>query len=139
MAAKKAGSTATKRPDIGKAPAPQLARGALTVEAQGALLKGDERLIVAVRVRDAAGAPVTALKKRHKAWQLGHMFGSLDDIFVVELEGLDGLEGLYHVVRKTWSMASNDTIAFYVRVSKGALAQGGALTFVVKAREGLDT
>lgn len=140
MAVKKAGgTTATRRPDIGRAPAAKIASGPLSVEAQGALLKDDDRLMVAVRVRDADGKPVTGLKKQHfKLWQLGHLFGSLDGFFVVELEGLAGLEGLYHLVRKPWSLAGNGTIPLYVGVSKGAASSGGALTFVVKVRDGLD-
>jgi hypothetical protein len=140
MRKKTGGTTPTRRPDIGTVPRPTLASGPLTVEAQGAILKDDDRLIVAVRVRDAAGEPVTGLKKQHfKLWQLGHFFSSLDGFFVVELEGIAGLEGLYHLVRTPWSLVGNGTIPFYVRVAKGALRTGGALTCIVKVREGLDT
>lgn len=140
MAIKKAGTgTVTKRPDIGKAPGPKVATGALTVEAQGAILKDDDRLIVAVRVRDASGAPIVGLKDANfTLWQLGHSFSEISGTFVVELESIAGLEGLYHVVRDKWSLAPNGTIPFYVRVARGPLSAGGALTFVVKVRDGLD-
>ncbi len=144
MALKKAGrtkpTTPTRGPDVGTAPTPPtLAGGPLTVEAQGAILKDDDRLMVAVRVRDVDGKPVTGLEKQNfRLWQLGHFFGDLDDFFVVELEGLAGLEGLYHLVRKPWSLVGNGTIPLYVQVLKGPLRTGGALTFVVKVRDGLD-
>ncbi len=141
MALKKAGrTTPTGRPDVGTAPTPPtVATGPFTVEAQGAILKDDDRLMVAVRVRDKDGKPVTGLEKQNfRLWQLGHLFGHLDDFFVVELEGLAGLEGLYHLVRKPWSLVGNGTIPLYVQVLKGALRTGGALTFIVKVRDGLD-
>ena len=117
----------------------RLASGPLQVEAQGATLKDDERLIIAVRVRDHEGKPVTGLTKSNfKIWQLGHFFSDVSGFFVVELEAIAGLEGLYHLVRKNWSLVPNGTIPFYVRVAKGSLRTGGALTFIVKVREGLD-
>jgi len=140
MAIRKAGTgTVTTRPDIGKAPRPKVATGALSVEAQGALLKDDDRLIIAVRVRDAEGAPVVGLKdSAFTLWQLGHVFDEIGGIFVVELDSISGLEGLYHVVRDKWSLVPNGTIPFYVRVARSPLSTGGALTFVVKVRDGLD-
>ena len=142
MARKKAGDTTpTRKPDItvGKTPRPKLATGPLTVTAQGAILKDDDRLIVVVRVQDADGAPVTGLKKANfQLWQMGHLFGQSTSFFVVEIENIPGLEGLYHLVQKTWSLVGNGTIPFFVRVEKGKLRSGAALTFIVKVREGLD-
>lgn len=132
-------ATARKTAAAGTARA-RLAPGPLQVEAQGATLKDDDRLIIAVRVRDSQGEPVTGLTKAaFKLWQLGHHFGSVSDVFVVELAEIAGLEGLYHLVRKNWSIVPNGTLPFYVRVSRRGLEPGGALTFIVKVREGLDT
>lgn len=142
MARKKTGGvTATKRPDLTatKTPKPTIASGPLLVSAQGAILKDDDRLIVAVRVLDKDGAPVTGLKKSNfKLWQLGHLFDEASSFFVVELENIAGLEGMYHLVHQQWSVVGNGTIPFFVRVTKGALRSGGALTFIVKVRDGLD-
>lgn len=143
MARKKAGDVGVaKRPDLtantGK-PRPTIASGPLLVAAQGAILKDDDRLIVVVRVQDADGAPVTGLKKANfQLWQMGHLFGQSTSFFVVEIENIPGLEGLYHLVQKTWSLVGNGTIPFFVRVEKGKLRSGSALTFIVKVREGLD-
>lgn len=134
--------TVTTDPGLGAATTarPALATGPLQVSAQGAILKDDDRLIVVVRVLDAGGAPVTGLKKSNFAlWQMGHLLGDLSDFFVVEIENLPGLEGLYHLVRKPWSLVGNGTIPFFVRVQKGALRTGSALTSIVKVRDGLDT
>lgn len=142
MALKKAaGTTPSRRGGVGTTPSPPtVATGPLTVEAQGAILKDDDRLMVAVRVRDVDGKPVLGLKKSNfKLWQLGPYFGDLDDFFVVELASIQGLEGLYHLVRSPWSLVGNGTIPLYVRASKGILRTGGALTCIVKVREGLDT
>lgn len=138
--ARKTGSATTGRtPDIGVAERPKLASGPLQVEAQAATLKDDDRLIIAVRVRDQEGKPVTGLTKSNfRIWQLGHFFSDVSGFFVVELAGVAGLEGLYHLVRKNWSLVPNGTIPFYVRAAKGSLRSGGALTFLVKVREGLD-
>jgi hypothetical protein len=143
MAKKKTGSvTATKRPDLTATTTntrPTLASGPLVVSAQGAILKDDDRLIIAVRVLDKDGAPVTGLKKSNfKLWQLGHLFDEASSFFVVELENLAGLEGMYHLVHPQWSVVGNGTIPFFVRVTKGALRSGGAMTFIVKVRDGLD-
>ena len=144
MARKKAGdgtTMPTRKPDLTfeKAPRPKLASGPLTVTAQGAILKDDDRLIIAVRVLDKDGVPVAGLKKSNfKLWQLGHLFGEAGSFFVVELEDIPGLEGMYHLVHQQWSVVGNGTIPFFVRVAKGALRSGGALTFIVKVREGLD-
>ncbi len=143
MARKKAGgaTTPTKRPDVsaGKTPRPTLASGPLQVAAQGATLKDDDRLIIVVRVTDADGVPVTGLKKSNfQLWQMAHLFDQSTSFFVVEIENLPGLEGLYHLVQKTWSVVGNGTIPFFVRVEKGKLRHGCALTFIVKVREGLD-
>ena len=79
MARKKAGdgtATPTRKPDLTfeKAPGPKLASGPLTVTAQGAILKDDDRLMIAVRVLDDQGVPVTGLKKANfKLWQMGHL------------------------------------------------------------------
>ena len=138
--ARKAGSTTTRAPGVGTAPRPTLASGPLHVTAQGAILKDDDRLILAVRVLDQDGKPVTGLAKQHfKCWQLGHFFSALSNFFVVEIDNIPGLEGMYQLVRPNWSMVGNGTIPFYVRVAKGGLRTGGALTFIVKVREGLDT
>jgi len=127
-------ATPTRRPDVTK-----IATGDLQVAAQGALLKDDDRLMFAVRVVDADGAPVVGLKKANfKVFQLGHMFGDMSNFFVVELGTVAGLEGMYHLVRKNWSLVPNGTIPFYVRVQKGVARSGGAMTFVVKVRDGLD-
>ena len=124
---------------VGKAPRPKLASGPFTVTAQGAILKDDDRLIVVVRVLDDQGVPVTGLKKANfKLWQMGHLFGESTSFFVVEIDNIPGLEGMYHLVQKTWSLVGNGTIPFFVRVEKGKLRSGGALTFIVKVREGLD-
>ena len=144
MARKKAGgdtATATRRPDasVTKMPRPTLASGPLQVTAQGATLKDDDRLIIVVRVLDADGAPVTGLKKANfQLWQMAHLFGQSTGFFVVEIDNLPGLEGLYHLVQKNWSLVGNGTIPFFVRVEKGTLRSGAALTFIVKVREGLD-
>ena len=144
MARKKAGGTTptpTKEPDFtaGKAPRPKLATGPLTVTAQGAILKDDDRLMIVVRVLDDEGMPVTGLKKANfKLWQMGHLFGQSTSFFVVEIENLPGLEGMYHLVQTTWSLVGNGTIPFFVRVEKGKLRSGAAMTFIVKVREGLD-
>ena len=69
---------------------------------------------------------------------MGHLFGQSTSFFVVEIENLPGLEGLYHLVQTTWSLVGNGTIPFFVRVEKGKLRHGAALTFIVKVREGLD-
>lgn len=144
MARKKAGGTTpipTKKPDMTAqaAPRPKLASGPLTVAAQGAILKDDDRLIIVVRVLDDQGVPVTGLKKANfKLWQMGHLFDQSTTFFVVEIENIPGLEGLYHLVQKTWSVVGNGTIPFFVRVDKGKLRSGAALTFIVKVREGLD-
>ena len=74
MARKKAGdgtTMPTRKPDLTfeKAPRPKLASGPLTVTAQGAILKDDDRLMIAVRVLDDQGVPVTGLKKANfKLW-----------------------------------------------------------------------
>lgn len=134
--ARKAGSV----PNLGKQAPPTAAIGSLSVSAQGAILKGDERLIFAVRVVDGTGKPVTGLKDQHfKVWQLGHHFGELGDTFVVELDSIAGLEGMYHVVRSQWSLVGNGTIPFAIRVARNKASAGIALTFIVKVREGLDT
>lgn len=143
MARKKAGDVGVaKRPDLTASagrPRPTIASGPLLVAAQGAILKDDDRLIVVVRVQDADGAPVTGLKKANfQLWQMGHLFGQSTSFFVVEIENIPGLEGLYHLVQKTWSLVGNGTIPFFVRVEKGKLRSGSALTFIVKVREGLD-
>ena len=144
MARKKAGdgtTMPTRKPDLTfeKAPGPKLASGPLTVTAQGAILKDDDRLIIVVRVLDDQGLPVTGLKKANfKLWQMGHLFGQSTSFFVVEIENLAGLEGMYHLVQPTWSLVGNGTIPFFVRVEKGKLRSGAALTFIVKVREGLD-
>ena len=144
MARKKAGSTTatpTKKPDLTaeKNPRPKLATGPLTVSAQGAILKDDDRLIIVVRVLDDQGLPVTGLKKANfKLWQMAHLFDQSTSFFVVEIENIPGLEGLYHLVQKSWSVVGNGTIPFFVQVEKGKLRSGGALTFIVKVREGLD-
>ena len=57
---------------------------------------------------------------------------------MVEIENIPGLEGMYHLVQKTWSVVGNGTIPFFVRVEKGNLRSGAALTFIVKVRDGLD-
>jgi|GEM_PF-869794 len=143
MATKKAAAPATPRKsrDVGPAgPGPKLATGPLLVTAQGATLKGDDRLMVVVRVTDADGVPMTGLKKANfKLWQMGHFFSELSGFFVVELGEIAGLEGTYHLVRKPWSLVGNGTIPFMVRVTKGVLRNGTAMTFIVKVREGLDT
>jgi hypothetical protein len=140
MAMKKVGKVG-RVPDVGHQPPPPMAAiGPLTVTAQGAILKGDERLMFAVRVLDGAGKPVTGLQDQHfKVWQLGHFFGEIGDTFVVELGEIDGLEGLYHLVRSQWSLVPNGTIPFAIRVARNNASTGTALTFVVKVREGLDT
>ena len=142
MAKKKAGgATATRRPDATatNTPKPTIASGPLLVSAQGAILKDDDRLIIVVRVLDDQGLPVTGLKKANfKLWQMGHLFGQSTSFFVVEIENLPGLEGMYHLVQTTWSLVGNGTIPFFVRVEKGKLRSGSALTFIVKVREGLD-
>ena len=142
MAKKKTGGvTATKRPDFTatNTPKPTIASGPLLVSAQGAILKDDDRLMIVVRVLDDEGLPVTGLKKANfKLWQMGHLFGQSTSFFVVEIENLAGLEGMYHLVQPTWSLVGNGTIPFFVRVEKGKLRSGAALTFIVKVREGLD-
>ncbi len=142
MAMKKASDiTVAKRPDLTatKTPTPTIASGPLLVSAQGAILKDDDRLMIAVRVLDKDGAPVTGLTKSNfKLWQLGHLFGEASSFIVVELENIAGLEGMYHLVHQQWSLVGNGTIPFFVRVSLSALSSGGALTFIVKVREGLD-
>ena len=45
---------------------------------------------------------------------------------------------MYHLVQTTWSLVGNGTIPFFVRVEKGKLRSGAAMTFIVKVREGLD-
>lgn len=144
MAKKKVGGTAptpTRQPDVsvGKTPRPTLATGPLQVTAQGAILKDDDRLIIVVRVLDADGLPMTGLKKSNfKLWQMAHLFDQSTSFFVVEIENIPGLEGLYHLVQRNWSVVGNGTIPFFVRVEKGKLRSGAALTFIVKVREGLD-
>ena len=144
MARKKVGGatpTPTKKPDVTaqKAPRPKLASGPLLVSAQGAILKDDDRLMIVVRVLDDEGVPVTGLKKANfKLWQMAHLFDQSTSFFVVEIENIPGLEGMYHLVQKTWSLVGNGTIPFFVRVEKGKLRSGAALTFIVKVREGLD-
>ena len=144
MARRKIGGTTptpTKKRDVsaGTTPRPTVASGPLAVTAQGAIFKDDDRLMLVVRVRDADGLPVTGLKKANfKWWQMGHFLGEVSGFFVVEIEGIPGCEGLYHLVQKTWSTVGNGTIPFFVRVQKGALRHGDALTFIVKVREGLD-
>ena len=106
-----------------------------TVNAQGSYITNDDRLMFAVEVRDEDGAPVSGLKKSNfKVWQLGHLFGQLD-IFVVELESIPGLEGHYHLVKKSWSPAVNGTFAFKIIVGKFR-TKGQALTWVVKVDGG---
>ena len=98
MATKKVGKVG-RVPDVSHQPPPVVAIGSLSVSAQGAILKGDERLMFAVRVLDDAGKPVTGLKDHHfKVWQLGHFFSEIGDTFAVELGEIDGLEGI-----TTWS------------------------------------
>ena len=143
MAKKKTGTvTAQKRPDYTATtanPRPTVASGPLQVSAQGAILKDDDRLMIVVRVQDKDGAPVAGLKKSNfKLWQMGHLFYESTNFFVVEIENIPGLEGLYHLVHQQWSLVGNGTIPFYVRVTKGVLRTGGTLTFIVKVREGLD-
>jgi len=142
MAKKKTGTvTATRRPDVTatRTATPTIASGPLLVSAQGAILKDDDRLMIAVRVLDKDGVPVAGLKKSNfKLWQLGQLFDEASNFFVVELANLPGLEGMYHLVHQQWSVVGNGTIPFFVRVTKGALRSGGALTFIVKVRDGLD-
>lgn len=135
------GGTPSRARDITVAPTyrPTVATGPLRVTAQGATLKDDGRLIIVVHVTDTDGVPVAGLKVANfKLWQMGHLFDSLDGFFVVEVEGVAGLEGTYQLVRKPWSLVGNGTIPFFVRVQKGALRSGTAMTFIVKVREGLD-
>ena len=136
MARRKIGevtATPTRRPELTR-----VATGDLQVSAQGALLKDDDRLILAVRVLDADGAAVVGLKKANfKLFQLGHLFGSIGSFSVIELGTIDGLEGMYHLVRHSWSLVPNGTIPFFVRVQKGLARSGGAMTFVVKVNDGL--
>ena len=139
MAMKKVGKVG-RVPDVGEQPPPMATIGPLTVTAQGAIFKGDDRLMFAVRVLDDAGKPVTGLGTQHfKVWQLGHFFGEISDTFVVELENIPGLEGMYHLVRSQWSTVGNGTIPFFIRVARNSIKTGSALTFIVKVREGLDT
>lgn len=139
MAMKKVGKVG-RAPDLTAHGPPKALVGPLTVSAQGAILKDDERLMFAVRVLDAAGKPVTGLKDQHfKVWQLGHFFSEIGDTFAVELGEIDGLQGMYHVVRSQWSLVGNGTIPFAIRVARNEANAGTALTFVVKVREGLDT
>ena len=144
MAKKKAGGVVAAgdgRPEVsaGNTPRPTLASGPLTGSAQGAIFKDDDRLMLVVRVQDAEGAPVTGLKKANfKWWQMGHFFGDVSGFFVVEIDNIPGCEGLYHLVRSQWSTVGNGTIPLFVRVQKGDSRHGGALTFIVKVREGLD-
>jgi len=143
MAKKKVGGAAptpTRRPDVSAGTTrPTVTGGPLDVAAQGAILKDDDRLMMVVRVRDADGRPVTGLKKANfKWWQMGHFFSDVSGFFVVEIDNIPGCEGLYHLVKQDWSTVGNGTIPFHVRVQKGALRQGSALTFIVKVREGLD-
>ncbi len=142
MAKKKAGgATATRRPDATatNTPKPTIASGPLLVSAQGGILEDDDRLIIAVRVLDKDGVPVPGLKKSNfKLWQLGQLFDEASGFFVVELGEIAGLQGMYQLVHPLWSVAGNGTFPFFVRVTKGSLRSGGALTFIVKVREGLD-
>ncbi len=75
---------------------------------------------------------------RRRMRRLGHFFGQFTAFFTVEIENIPGLEGTYHLVAEQWSTVGNGTIPFYVRVAKGSLRTGGAMTFIVKVREGLD-
>jgi hypothetical protein len=106
-----------------------------TVNAQGAHISSDDRLIFAVEVRNEDGSPVSGLKKSNfKVWQLGHLLGQLD-VFVVELESIQGLEGHYHLVKKLWSPAVNGTFPFKIIVSKGRI-KGQTMAWVVKVDGG---
>lgn len=117
----------------------RLSGGPLTVTAQGALYRSDDRLIIAVRVVESDGTPVTGLNPQHfRLWQLGHFFDALTVDTVVEVTGIGGLEGMYQVVHHQWGLAGNGTIPFYVHVSHGPRAHGSALTFAVKVHQGLD-
>ena len=108
----------------------------LNVKAQGTEITTDDRLIIAVEVRNDEGEPVVGLKKSSfKVWQLGHLFGALTIDIVVSLEEIAGLEGYYHVVKKHWPPAVNGTFAFVVKVSKGR-SSGQAMTWVVKVDGG---
>lgn len=118
---------------------PTVAIGPLSVEAQGAIFKGDDRVIVVVRVRDQDGAPVAGLDREHfKWWRLGHSISEFSAFWVVELENIPGLEGMYQLVQDQWSTVGNGTIPLYVHVATSKQRSGGALTFLVKVREGLD-
>lgn len=124
---------------VGPTHRPTLATGPLRVTAQGATLKDDDRLIVVVHVTDTEGVPVTGLKKANfRLWQMGHFFSEVGGIFVVEASEIAGLEGTYQLVRRPWTLVGNGTIPFFVRVQKGTLRSGTAMTFIVKVREGLD-
>lgn len=104
----------------------------LIVTAQGIHHSGSNDLIIAVDVRDEAGAAVTGLTKaRFKVWQLGHLFSEMSIDTVVPLDSIATLEGLYHVVRKNWAPAVDGTFGFRVRVAKGRVS-GDCLTWVVK-------
>jgi len=104
----------------------------LIVTAQGIHHSGTNDLILAVDVRDEAGAPVTGLTKtRFKVWQLGHLFSEMSIDTVVPLDSIATLEGMYHLVRKNWAPAVDGTFGFRIRVAKGRVA-GDTLTWVVK-------
>lgn len=140
MALKKTFGKAGPTPSIGTQTPPTVIAGPLLVSAQGATLKGDDRLMFAVRVLDNSGKPVAGLTDQHfKVWQLGQTFTEISSVFAVELTNQPGLEGMYELVRQGWSTVGNGTIPFYVRVARNSANTGGALTFIVKVREGLDT
>jgi len=104
----------------------------LIVTAQGIHHSGTDDLILAVDVRDEAGAPVTGLTKaRFKVWQLGHLFSEMSIDTVVPLDSIATLEGMYHLVRKNWAPAVDGTFGFRIRVAKGRVS-GDTLTWVVK-------
>ena len=64
MAMNKVGDlNVSKRPDFTatETPTPAIRSGPLLVSAQGAILKDDDRLMIAVRVLDEDGTPVVGL------------------------------------------------------------------------------
>lgn len=108
----------------------------LIVEAQGMCHSGSDDLIIAVEVRDEQGAPVTGLAKSNfKVWMLGHFFSTLTVNTLVPLDSIPALEGMYHLVLKSWMPAVDGTFAFRVRVAKNR-GIGQAIAWVVKVGGG---
>ena len=77
-------------------------------------------------------------KSNFALWQLGQLFDEASGFFVVELGKSPACKACTSSCTRYGRWPATASFPFFVRVTKGSLRSGGALTFIVKVREGLD-